>query len=37
VPRLSLLFTILYFSFFVFMPFYTRKEKTKPVPTRVTP
>ena len=36
VPRLSLIFTILYFSFFLFMPFYTRIEKTKPVPTRVT-
>ena len=33
---LSLVFTILYFAFFVFMPFYTRIEKTKPVPTRVT-
>jgi ubiquinol-cytochrome c reductase cytochrome b subunit len=29
-------FTILYFSFFVFMPIYTRFEKTKPVPERVT-
>jgi ubiquinol-cytochrome c reductase cytochrome b subunit len=37
VPTLSLLFTILYFAFFVLMPFYTRMEKTKPVPTRVTP
>jgi ubiquinol-cytochrome c reductase cytochrome b subunit len=36
VPRLSLVFTILYFAFFVLMPFYTRHEKTKPVPTRVT-
>ena len=36
VPRLSLIFTILYFAFFLFMPFYTRIEKTKPVPTRVT-
>ena len=33
---LSLVFTILYFAFFLFMPFYTRIEKTKPVPTRVT-
>jgi ubiquinol-cytochrome c reductase cytochrome b subunit len=31
------LFTILYFAFFVLMPFYSRIEKTKPVPTRVTP
>jgi ubiquinol-cytochrome c reductase cytochrome b subunit len=35
VPRLSLIFTILYFAFFALMPFYTRNEKTKPVPTRV--
>ena len=34
---LSRVFTILYFAFFVLMPFYTRIEKTKPVPTRVTP
>ena len=31
------IFTILYFAFFVLMPFYSRNEKTKPVPTRVTP
>jgi ubiquinol-cytochrome c reductase cytochrome b subunit len=37
VARLSLFFTILYFAFFFVMPFYTRREKTKPVPTRVTP
>jgi ubiquinol-cytochrome c reductase cytochrome b subunit len=36
IPTLSLVFTILYFAFFLFMPFYTRIEKTKPVPTRVT-
>ena len=30
------IFTILYFAFFVSMPFYSRAEKTKPVPTRVT-
>ncbi len=30
------IFTILYFAFFVLMPFYSRHEKTKPVPTRVT-
>ncbi|NND65170.1 MAG: cytochrome bc complex cytochrome b subunit [Gammaproteobacteria bacterium] len=29
-------FAILYFSFFFLMPFYTRWEKTKPVPDRVT-
>jgi ubiquinol-cytochrome c reductase cytochrome b subunit len=33
---LAQVFTVLYFSFFVLMPFYTRMEKTKPVPTRVT-
>ncbi|HVJ29824.1 MAG TPA: cytochrome bc complex cytochrome b subunit [Gammaproteobacteria bacterium] len=35
VPRLSLVFTIIYFAFFALLPFYTRSEKTKPVPTRV--
>lgn len=30
------LFTIAYFLFFLLMPFYTRAEKTKPVPDRVT-
>jgi ubiquinol-cytochrome c reductase cytochrome b subunit len=33
---LARIFTVLYFAFFVLMPFYTRIEKTKPVPTRVT-
>ena len=28
--------TVLYFAFFFLMPFYTRMEKTKPVPERVT-
>jgi ubiquinol-cytochrome c reductase cytochrome b subunit len=36
VPTLSLVFTILYFLFFLVLPFYSRSEKTKPVPTRVT-
>ena len=36
VAALSMIFTILYFAFFLIMPFYTRIEKTKPVPTRVT-
>jgi ubiquinol-cytochrome c reductase cytochrome b subunit len=27
---------VLYFSFFIFMPWYTRREQTKPVPDRVT-
>ena len=32
---LARLFTIIYFAFFLLMPFYTRFEKTKPVPNRV--
>ena len=28
--------TVLYFAYFIGMPFYTRMEKTKPVPERVT-
>ncbi|EIK98025.1 ubiquinol--cytochrome C reductase, cytochrome B subunit [Pseudomonas sp. M47T1] len=28
--------TVLYFAYFILMPFYTRLEKTKPVPERVT-
>ncbi|MGB0361146.1 MAG: cytochrome b, partial [Endozoicomonas sp.] len=28
--------TLIYFAFFLLMPFYTRWEKTKPVPERVT-
>jgi ubiquinol-cytochrome c reductase cytochrome b subunit len=28
--------TVIYFAFFVLMPLYTRLEKTKPVPERVT-
>lgn len=38
-PTLTLLaqfFSILYFAFFILMPFYTRIDKTKPVPERVT-
>lgn len=30
------LFTFIYFAFFLLMPFYTRREKTKPLPNRVT-
>jgi ubiquinol-cytochrome c reductase cytochrome b subunit len=30
------LFAVLYFAFFLFMPFYTHFEKTRPVPERVT-
>ena len=28
--------TALYFAYFILMPWYTRKEKTSPVPERVT-
>jgi ubiquinol-cytochrome c reductase cytochrome b subunit len=30
------IFTVVYFGFFLLMPLYTRNEKTKPVPDRVT-
>ncbi|MFJ4347850.1 cytochrome bc complex cytochrome b subunit [Pseudomonas sp. NPDC089401] len=33
---LSQVCTVLYFAYFLLMPFYTRLEKTKPVPDRVT-
>jgi ubiquinol-cytochrome c reductase cytochrome b subunit len=33
---LSRVFSVVYFAFFVLMPFYSSMEKTKPVPTRVT-
>jgi ubiquinol-cytochrome c reductase cytochrome b subunit len=33
---LARIFTIVYFAFFVFMPIYTRLDKNKPVPDRVT-
>ena len=33
---LSQVCTFLYFAYFILMPFYTRMEKTKPVPERVT-
>jgi ubiquinol-cytochrome c reductase cytochrome b subunit len=29
-------FTVLYFAFFFLMPIYTKLDKTKPVPERVT-
>ena len=32
---LSRLFTIIYFAFFLLMPFYSKMDKTKPVPERV--
>jgi len=34
--NLARVFTVLYFAFFVLMPFYTRLERTRPVPARVT-
>ena len=33
---LAQIFTALYFAFFLFMPFYSKMDKTKPVPERVT-
>jgi ubiquinol-cytochrome c reductase cytochrome b subunit len=30
------IFSVIYFSFFLFMPWYTSKERTKPVPDRLT-
>jgi ubiquinol-cytochrome c reductase cytochrome b subunit len=33
---LAQIFTALYFLFFLLMPFYSRIDKTKPVPERVT-
>ncbi len=33
---LAQLFTFIYFMFFILMPFYTKYEKTKPVPKRLT-
>ena len=33
---LAQVLTTLYFLYFILMPFYTRMEKTKPVPERVT-
>jgi ubiquinol-cytochrome c reductase cytochrome b subunit len=32
----SRIFSILYFAFFLLMPFYTRHDKTQPIPERVT-
>jgi ubiquinol-cytochrome c reductase cytochrome b subunit len=33
---LSQIFSVLYFAFFILMPWYTKIDKTKPVPERVT-
>jgi ubiquinol-cytochrome c reductase cytochrome b subunit len=30
------IFTVIYFAFFILMPIYSKKDKTKPVPKRVT-
>jgi ubiquinol-cytochrome c reductase cytochrome b subunit len=35
-PNLAKVCTVLYFLFFILMPIYTKLEKTKPVPERVT-
>jgi ubiquinol-cytochrome c reductase cytochrome b subunit len=35
-PTLAKICTITYFLFFILMPIYTKMEKTKPVPERVT-
>jgi len=34
--RAARIFAVVYFAFFVLMPWYTRVDKTKPVPDRVT-
>jgi ubiquinol-cytochrome c reductase cytochrome b subunit len=36
LTNVARVFTAIYFGFFLLMPLYTRWEKTKPVPTRVT-
>ena len=33
---LARVFSVIYFAFFLLMPLYTRWEKTKPIPKRVT-
>jgi ubiquinol-cytochrome c reductase cytochrome b subunit len=33
---LSRILTIVYFLFFLLMPWYTARDRTKPVPTRTT-
>ena len=33
---MSQIFTALYFAFFLLMPIYSKMDKTKPVPERVT-
>jgi ubiquinol-cytochrome c reductase cytochrome b subunit len=36
MTRIAQVFTVLYFAYFLLMPIYTRIDKTKPVPDRVT-
>jgi ubiquinol-cytochrome c reductase cytochrome b subunit len=36
MTNIARVFTAIYFGFFLLMPIYTRWEKTKPVPERVT-
>jgi ubiquinol-cytochrome c reductase cytochrome b subunit len=35
-PNLAKVCTILYFAFFILMPWYTKLDRVKPVPERVT-
>jgi ubiquinol-cytochrome c reductase cytochrome b subunit len=35
-PMLARVCTVLYFAFFLLMPWYTKYERVKPVPERVT-
>jgi ubiquinol-cytochrome c reductase cytochrome b subunit len=35
-PLLAKICTVLYFAFFLLMPWYTRLDSVKPVPQRVT-
>jgi ubiquinol-cytochrome c reductase cytochrome b subunit len=36
LTNLARLFTVVYFLFFLLMPWYSKIDKTKPVPERVT-
>jgi ubiquinol-cytochrome c reductase cytochrome b subunit len=33
---LAQIFTVIYFAFFILMPWYSKIDKTRPEPTRVT-
>jgi ubiquinol-cytochrome c reductase cytochrome b subunit len=37
LTNVARVFTVVYFAFFLLMPFYSKLDKTKPVPERVTP